>query len=526
MASDASGNVMVVGSFIGTVHFGPITLTSAGNQDVFVAKWSPARRTYTWAQRAGGPEGDEALGVAVNGTGVYVVGQFRSRSADFGPTTLTNPAGGASDDGFIAKLTDAGSTAGFAWAQGIGGSDLDYASAVAVQGGEVYITGAFQSATVDFGSLSLTNSGFGTYDLFVAKLTDAGTFVWVQQAGGSESDGGTALAVAGPNVYVGGSCGSFLTSFGSILLTPVRADGFVAKLTDAGATAQFVWAVGVGGDGDDTVQALAVNGASVYATGAFSGRGADFGSVHFTNYASSGTMWADGFVAKLTDAGATAGVTWARQVGGAYTDAATAIAVRGSALYVCGSFGGRTAQFGPFPVTITNASNDAFLTRLTDAGSTHSVDWVQTGGSTDTDIARAVALVGSSVYIGGNAELPARFGSQLISGPSGVFGVGFLASLTDPALGTADATPSSPAIMLFPNPAHTVVTVQMPPVPGATRAVLTLADALGCVVQTRTVALVRGEASPQLNVAGLACGAYTVQILAGAVNAVQYLVIE
>ena len=41
-AIDASGNVHVAGYFTGTVSFGATTLTSAGDRDVFVAKWSRA----------------------------------------------------------------------------------------------------------------------------------------------------------------------------------------------------------------------------------------------------------------------------------------------------------------------------------------------------------------------------------------------------------------------------------------------------------------------------------------------------
>ncbi|MGY3088172.1 hypothetical protein ACVWYF_001205 [Hymenobacter sp. UYAg731] len=54
IATDASGNVFVTGSFSGTTSFGSIDLMSNGGTDVFIAKWSPITSDFVWAQRAGG----------------------------------------------------------------------------------------------------------------------------------------------------------------------------------------------------------------------------------------------------------------------------------------------------------------------------------------------------------------------------------------------------------------------------------------------------------------------------------------
>ena len=45
-AADANGNVYIVGFFFSTATFGSITLTSAGQQDVFIAKWSSISSTF------------------------------------------------------------------------------------------------------------------------------------------------------------------------------------------------------------------------------------------------------------------------------------------------------------------------------------------------------------------------------------------------------------------------------------------------------------------------------------------------
>src|SRR5213075_3252556 len=69
VATDPSGNVVVAGSFEGTVNFGTGPMTSSGFKDVFVAKYSAAG-VPLWAKAYGEPNDDEeALGVAMDGSG-------------------------------------------------------------------------------------------------------------------------------------------------------------------------------------------------------------------------------------------------------------------------------------------------------------------------------------------------------------------------------------------------------------------------------------------------------------------------
>lgn len=103
-----SGNVYVTGVFQGTVDFdtGPSTynLTSAGDKDVFVAKYS-ATGTLVWAISLGGTGTDTGNGIAVSSSGnVYVVGGF-SNTATFGSGSATvSLTSAGSTDAFVAKL--------------------------------------------------------------------------------------------------------------------------------------------------------------------------------------------------------------------------------------------------------------------------------------------------------------------------------------------------------------------------------------------------------------------------------------
>ncbi|RZK61389.1 MAG: hypothetical protein EOO59_05190, partial [Hymenobacter sp.] len=185
---DASGNILVAGTFTNPLALGSTTLTSAGGTDVFVAKYSPASGSYVWAQRAGSTAADDIYGLSVQGGNVYIAGLFNGLTATFGSTTLTSVQGYA---GYVAKLTDAGSSASFAWAVLLDDSSQVFVESLAVSGSGVYVGGDYTGTTLLLGSGSLSGNASGD-DGFVAKFTDNGptaSFNWVKSMG--SADGST-----------------------------------------------------------------------------------------------------------------------------------------------------------------------------------------------------------------------------------------------------------------------------------------------------------------------------------------------
>ena len=274
----ASGtSVYATGGFDMTASFGAISLASAGGGDIFVAKLTDmgSFSSFTWARQAGGASLDQPAALLVSGTSVYVAGGFASPSAIFGSTTLTSTGNG---NGFVAKLTDAGSAGNYVWARQAAGTSFNNVNALALNGSVLYAGGVFQG-TVGLGSTVLTS--VGDFDGFVARLVDTGPvgdFAWAQRLGGPGADVVRAIVASGSDVYAAGVF-TGTSSFGPLSLTSANfTDGFVTKLADFGTAGAFAWAQRAGGAGYDQVNALAITSTGTLCGGGFCLPPAAFGA--------------------------------------------------------------------------------------------------------------------------------------------------------------------------------------------------------------------------------------------------------
>jgi hypothetical protein len=102
---DGSDNIFITGQIEMTTTFGPYDVTTVGgNTDIFLAKLDPLGN-YLWVKQAGGVQGDAGAGVAVDiYDGAIVTGSFRSSSALFDSTALSNSSSFFTRDIFIAKI--------------------------------------------------------------------------------------------------------------------------------------------------------------------------------------------------------------------------------------------------------------------------------------------------------------------------------------------------------------------------------------------------------------------------------------
>ena len=79
---------------------------------------------------------------------------------------------------------------------------------------------------------------------------------------------------------------------------------------------------------------------------------------------------------------------------------------------------------------------------------------------------------------------------------------------------------------MYPNPAHIRATVQVPAVPGATRATVTLTDAQGTVVFEQPVSLLETGGKADVPLLGRAPGLYRVVVQVGGQRAAKTLRVE
>ena len=242
VCNDAVGNVIVIGNFYSpSLSFGTVTLNNSSNNltsNVFIAKYDPSGNLL-WATSIGGAGNESGYNISTDTLGnIYITGYFTSPAIAFGSFSLLNLG---NNNLFVAKLDPSGNVI---WAKG--GTVNSQGSDVKVDAsGNVYLTGSFAGAPFTFGSTSLTSSGGS--DMFLVKFNSAGNAVWAKSANGTNQDFGNDIAInpAG-EIYITGMTNSASMNFGAVTLTGMGniTDSFIVKY-DTSGTAQ--WANSIGG---------------------------------------------------------------------------------------------------------------------------------------------------------------------------------------------------------------------------------------------------------------------------------------
>jgi hypothetical protein len=191
--TDLSGSIYIFGPFKSTVDFDPgigtAALTSAGNFDIFFAKYSQSG-DYLWAKRIGGTGLENSGGLVLDGNGhIYLSACFSGVNIDFDPgtgTSLLNSNGGT--DICLANYDADGN---YLWAGSIGGTADDNPVSTSLDSqNNIYQSGLFRGQNVDFdpgpGVYSLSSSG--GCDIYFARYNSSGSIVWATATGGTSDD--------------------------------------------------------------------------------------------------------------------------------------------------------------------------------------------------------------------------------------------------------------------------------------------------------------------------------------------------
>lgn len=268
VAVTSEGEVCLTGTFTGSDRFGTTTFSSqldtgisgSLSVDVYVARLDGAG-AWRWALNAGTRSNELARGIAVDRAGnAYFTGAFGDNTGfALGTTVLYTGVDGS--DIFVAKLSPAGDVL---WAVKAGAPEAgSEGRGVALDAqGNIYVTGYF-AGNAHFGTQTVSASAHA--DLFLAKLDATGTFLWATGVAGADYETGDALAVAGNDVFVGGSYFGATTMGSSTLPYAGSRDLFIAQFNTSGT---FYGAVGGGGSDQENLTALASDGhTAVYAGG-------------------------------------------------------------------------------------------------------------------------------------------------------------------------------------------------------------------------------------------------------------------
>jgi hypothetical protein len=434
VATDHDGSVVVTGSFDGPTNIGGAQLGSAGNTDVFVAKFSRSGGLI-WAKRLGGISADEPAAAAVDQeTGdVVVTGRF-SLIATVDDRVLQS-AGGT--DVFLARFSKSGTVQ---WALALGGEGDDAAAGVAVDpNGDSLVTGQF-GGQLGCGQTVLTSAG-GT-DIFVASVSLAGALHWCRRVGGFSDDTVGGIAVGDGGLFaLTGTFGTSTDLGGGTVSRVGLFDAFVAGY--AVADGGYRWARRMGGSGYDVGTAVAFDpaGAAVVSGyfGLFGG-GVDFGGgVRATRGG------ADAFVAKYN--GTDGAYLWAETFGGNLDDYANAVSVDPAGnMCVTGEFQG-SALFGGRSAA-SRGQFDAFAAAVSPSGAPL---WWRSYGDVVNDKAYGVAAdVEGSCFITGFSVFRVDLGRGALY--SAGMADAFLAKL-------------APAVVITPVPTRTFTPTRIPPTP-------------------------------------------------------------
>lgn len=258
-----------------------------------------------WANVITSDNNDIGNVVKVRNNEIVVAGRFRNTADfDFGAGTFNLTSNG-SDDMFIAKYDV---NENLIWAISMGGPNGEEINDLVIDNsGNIYVTGRFQSQTIDMdpgpGVSNITStSGATQWDIFVAKYSPTGAHLWSFGYGTNniaESGNGIDLDNDG-NVYVTGifrGTIDFDPGAGVANLTPNgNGDVFVAKYNSNG---QYISAFNIGAPGSNTCAGQDIrfdpNG-FIYVGGDYEGT-VDFDPGPGTTTLTGGFI-IDGFVAK------------------------------------------------------------------------------------------------------------------------------------------------------------------------------------------------------------------------------------
>jgi hypothetical protein len=306
VAVDAAGDVGVTGwttssdfpSQLLTGDMGVFRGFPQGGSDAFAFFWNNVGGSldFGYWTYIGGSGNDYGNAIALDENfHAFIVGStastnFLACANQPGTGGCTNfPAGtpgstlGGSADAFVHEINRLDGITYFS--RYLGGSDIDFATGVAVDATGAYIVGSTNSTDYPIAAARYPTN-HGDYDAFVTKLVPGqtgGTLVYSTYLGGSSQDGaggagggGLGNEGAGNGIAVDAAGRAYVTGYTASTNFPTASplyatnqggtwDAFVTQFSPDGS--QVGYSTYLGGNGQDLGMAIAVSGTTAYVTG-------------------------------------------------------------------------------------------------------------------------------------------------------------------------------------------------------------------------------------------------------------------
>lgn len=376
----------------------------------FIGIYNVNAQNLQWVKHFGTSGTDVGHSICTDTYGnIYVTGNFDSGSITLGSITLTSA--GATDI-FIVKYNNDGVVQ---WAIQEGGSGCESGLTIyADNAGYLYVSGQYEeTATFGEGDTSITSRG--STDIFVAKYTSDGDFLWVRSAGAGSPysvDRGCCIVTDDiGNIYLAGgfysetSTDTCFFDINTYIIGNGNSDIFIAKYSSDG---EVLWVKKAGGVDYDEALSIGIDSVTnIYITGTFKCT-AFFGD---TSLIATGNTNEDLFLAKYDSDG---NFIWAQKAGGSDIDAGNGLFVdKNCDIYLTGYFGG-TATFGDSIVS-SMGSYDMFFAKYNSSGT---MQWLKHYGSsgTGTNSSRAIVLdIFGNIYITGLISGSVNFGTSTLT---------------------------------------------------------------------------------------------------------------
>lgn len=394
VAVDGASNAYVVGTYSSSFFFAGTTMSVAGSNDVFIAKYN-SKGEGVWIQRITGSTTDEVKDVVADANGnIYVTGEVSPNAGYYNSpdevrtgNALRTPINGNSDV-FLAKYSSDGR---LVWFKTYGGGSSDIGTSIALHSTGIYLTGTFGAPKTTFGSITLSAQGTdGKYDMFLTKLSTSGDVLWAVSSGGFESDFASSIAVdTDGSVFMTGSFvspGIFRSASGvsENKISNVTPDIFIAKYNSFGNLVQFHR----GNSGTPLYgNSLVIHNGALYATGRIDG--GKYGTTPVEYRGGDGDI----FLAKYNTS--TLNLEWVRTAGGPGFDAGNKLAFDNAGnIYLAGLLSDN-CQFGS--TVLRSAGNtDAFLAQYDANGN---LRFAKSLGGSGADGYNALAVNGTGSLI-------------------------------------------------------------------------------------------------------------------------------